>query len=219
VITEAQPIAIAGFRDVTTLPPLERIVQYGRELATAHFTLEFEDGSSLDVDNGDILFSRTQMTKLIAIKRGELVIQGRQADWMGVIVGLFKNASVVEEDPDEKLSSSVEDWLAQYADANASTDRDGAARRRSPFTDPQTKQLHINVDHFARWVKTTLMAQTTTLELRRAIAELGWQRTAVHYNAEGSGRSRRRAMTRYWRESSGAPQEVESPTSIQGELS
>ena len=200
MLTEMRSAVIEAFTEMTTLPPLNHIVQYGREKASARFTLKFDGGLSLHVENSDVLFSRTQMTKLIAVNCHEAVNPGKQERWTMVIVGILKNASLIEEDPDEKLASSVDDWVSQYADANASTDRDGAARRRSPFTDPRTKQLHINLDHFARWVRTTLMAQVSTIELRLALIDLGWERTAVQYDAGSHSAGRKRTKTRYWRE-------------------
>jgi hypothetical protein len=214
-VTDLHPVMLAAFNERTTMPPLTRIIQHGRTVDSARFTLEFEDAPPLTVRNSEVLFSRVQMTKLIAVERHCGVLAIKQPEWMDMIVGLLGHATEIEEDPDEKLASSVEDWIAQYADSNATRDREGAARRRSPFIDPRTHRLHINIDHFARWVKTMLVQQISTVELRLALIDLGWERAVVQYDAgSGSGQSatRKRTKTRYWRE----PHDSSEPEPLNG---
>jgi hypothetical protein len=186
-----------NFCELTGLPEIERLVQRGRDPATARFTMHLTDGNRVTVGTIETLWSQAKLAKVMAVTTGRIVRACKPADWRNAIGALIMHATDVEEAPEEALSDRTLDWLEQYLAGAATADRDGAVDRREPFTD--SGDVWVHVEHFARWLRREYSEQVAVSDLRLALVDLGFTSDRVQYNANGSGATRKRTTARYFR--------------------
>lgn len=187
--------AIEAFAEFTSLPDVTRLTQRGRDPVTARFDLEFADGSIVSLGTCDILFSRTKVSRILAVTIGHMIPRCKPSDWEDAVGALIAHATDVTETLDDQLAQRVDDWLDQYA-RGALTDREGAAVLREPFTD--SGQLHISADAFSRWLKRHYGEQLPPSDLRSALTDLGFTAARVDYTVQGTGKTRKRSTARYY---------------------
>jgi hypothetical protein len=187
--------ALEAFAEYTRLPDLTRLTQRGRDPQTARFDLEFADGTTVPIGTCDNLFSRTKVSRILAVTVGHIVPRCKPSDWEDAIGALIAHATDVTETLDDQLKERCADWLDQYA-RGALTDREGAAVLREPFT--HTGQLHISADAFSRWLKRHYGEQLPPSDLRSALTDLGFKPTRVDYTVQGTGKTRKRSTARYY---------------------
>lgn len=195
-MTDLRDQAIEAFAQFTLLPDLARLKQRGRDPQTARFDLELADGRTIPIGNADQLFSRTRVSRTLAVTIGHTIPRCKPSDWEDAIGALIAHATDVTEDQDDQLAQRVADWLDQYA-RGALTDQAAAAPLRSPFTDPDGN-LYVSADDFSRWLKRHYSEQLSSHDLRGALTDLGFATTKIQYTTEGRGRSRKRSCARYY---------------------
>lgn len=175
---------------------VRRLVQRGRDPETARLTLEMSDGTIVKVGTFEKLLSRAQFDRVVAATVGQLTSPCTPAEWKGAVARLVRYATDVTETPDETLASRVDDWLDQYA-AEARSDRDGAAKRREPFLD---ETLHVHAEHFTRWLKREYSEQIPAIDVRGALADLGYEPVRIQWTTTtGRGKTKTRKQARYMR--------------------
>lgn len=183
------------FADLTGLDEIRGLIQRGREDGTATFHFHFTDGRTVRVGGADTLYSQTKLNRVFAVSLGTPLRPMKPADFRGGVDALIRFATDVHETPDEGLAAQVRNWLDLYIDDAASTDRDGAAAQREPFTDNKT--LYVSADHLARWIRRQYSEQVKTSDVRQALAEIGFAVTKVSYD-RGPRNNRRRTSASYY---------------------
>jgi hypothetical protein len=186
-----------AFCTLTGLPDIDHVAQRGRDPATARFTLHLTDGARVPVGTIETLWSQAKLAKVMAVITGRIVKPCKPTDWRNAIGALIMHATEVHETPEELLDARARDWLAQYLAGAATTDRDGAAGRREPFTD--NGDIWVHADHFARWLRREYSEQVPVADVRLAPTEISFVADRVQYNSSGSGKERRRTTARYYR--------------------
>lgn len=194
-MTELRRQMLDQFAAKTGLPALDRVVQHGTEPTTARYTFEFRDGREVRVGGIDILWSRTNLSKVLAVTIQTVVAPLKPADWTEAVGGLVQHAVDVEERPGETFQDAVEEWLAVYL-GRASNDKDGAASMRVPFI--HENEAHLHAETFAKHIRREYSETIKLPELRQALVDLGFERTTVHY-ATKTGTTTKRSTASYYR--------------------
>lgn len=187
---------LENFAIMTKLPPIRALVQRGRDPQNARFTLVFDDDTKVKIGDADALYSQTKLNRILAVANGTPIRATKPGEYRTAIDALISHATTVQETPDEALSDRIADWLDQYA-RSATTDREGAAPAREPFTDDD--MLYVHAEHLARWIKRDYSEPVAAGELRAALTDLGFEAVRVDYTAAGRGKTRRRTTARYYR--------------------
>lgn len=185
-------IALTVFAASTGFDKLARILQRGRDIQTARFSIQLADGRVVRVGNADTLWSYTKFSQVMAVALSAPLEYVKPSDWREIVNGLIAAATDVEEPTGETYEDTVTDWLRRYAHG-ARSDKDGAAAQGSPFIDDG--ELYISANDFAKYVRRDYSEQVKITELRQALGDLGYERTTVMYSRPGGKRS----STSYYR--------------------
>lgn len=192
---DARATVIQAFAASTGVPPFTRVLQRGREPATARFSLELTDGRIVHLGTVEALFSPTRFANAILVTTGYVLDQIKAADWRASLNAVVAHCVDVVETPDETLAERVADWLEQYS-RGASSDKEGALSQRLPFVD--ASHLHVSAEHFRRWVGREYQETLTAHEIRTALADNGYHTVTISYDATGRGNTRQRTSTSYY---------------------
>lgn len=185
---------LAAFTKLTGLPPIDRIIQRGREADTARFTIIFTDQGEVRVGTIKILWSRAELSKVLLVARGVVPEPCKPSEWTDAIGALFRHVVEVQETPDDSFQETTRDWLSTYA-RRASTDVDGAADAREPFT--KEGDLYVTANGLAKYVRREHLEQVKLVEIRQALTDLGFQTTKVNYST-GRGGYKTRSSAGYY---------------------
>jgi hypothetical protein len=183
---------LAAFATLLGLPPLARLGQRGRDPETARYTLTLADGRDVRIGTIRVLWSQTELARVLAVTVGCVPPVIDRDGWRNAIAALVANAVEVDEAPGERFEDTVREWLLVYAE-HAGGDREGAAPRGLPFCDGGL--LHVAASGLARFVRREFSEQVKLTELRQALADLGAERCNISYTKRDGNRS----STSYYR--------------------
>lgn len=196
---ERRRMAVGSFAVALGLPPIAALQQRGRDPETAKFTLLLEDGRRVRIGTIAVLWSQTQLARVLAVTLGVVPPPIEQADWRKAIAALISNGVDVDEAHGETFEDSVREWASRYG-ARASTDRDGAARLGDPFRDDGA--LHLTASGLAKYVRREFSEQIKLADLRQALRDLGAEQITVRWDRHpgaNTDRARARTSTSYYR--------------------
>lgn len=195
--SEIRQEALDLFAHYTGIEGLIRLVQRGRDPLTARFVFEMSDGARVRVGSIDKLWSQAEIGKSLAVAIGRVPLPVKTSEWRQLVAVLVRHATDIEEAPDQALADRLLDWLDQYITGAATTDRDGAVQRREPFV--EDGDLWVHAGHLARWVRREYSEQVSDVDVRGALADLGFAAARVTFNETGTGKTRKRTTARYRR--------------------
>lgn len=181
-----------AFATLIGVPPLARLAQRGRDPETARYTLALRDGREVRIGTIRVLWSQTELARVLAVTLGCVPPVIERDSWRTAIGALIAHAVDVDEAPGERFEDAVREWLLVYAE-HASGDREGSAPRGMPFCDGGV--LHVAASGLARYIRREFSEQVKLSELRQALADLGAERCNVSWSRRGGGRS----STSYYR--------------------
>lgn len=194
--------ALERFQNIAGLPAIDRLVQRGRDPESAHYTLHMVDGREVRIGTIKILWSQSEMSKVLAVTLGKtLPPDMSNSDWSTVRTGLIRAAIEIDETPGEGFADIVRDWLGAYCES-AGTDRNGAMASKRPFV--ENDDIHVHAISFARDIRRQYSATVKERELITALADLGFVRRTMHYTRGGKDST----ASYYW-----APIDVLDPES------
>lgn len=185
-------IALTVFAASTGFDKLARILQRGRDIQTARFSIQLHDQRVIRIGNADTLWSYTKFSQVMAVALSAPLEYVKPSDWREIVNGLIAAATDVEEPTGESYEDTVTDWLRKYA-RGALRSRDHAAPSGEPFE--EDGHLHISANEFAKHVRRDYSEQVKISELRQALGDLGYERITVMYARPGGKRS----STSYYR--------------------
>lgn len=184
-LDEARAEALAHFSQETGAPPISRITQRGRDPETARFTFELTDGRSIRIGTIKVLWSQTELAKVIAVSCGVVIARVKPSEWQNTLAVLLNDCVDVEETEGESFEDTVTEWVTGYIGAVSSLDVDQntAAGQGSPFREDQA--LHVSAGQLAKYVRREFSEQVKLPELRTALGDLGFKRKTVMYTKGG----------------------------------
>jgi hypothetical protein len=194
-------IATGEFARMLDLDPITRLTQRGRDPQTAVYALEFSDGQVVRIGTIKVLWSQTEVHKVLAVALGKVPYSVEQRVWRKGIRAMVNFGCDIIETPGESFEDTVRDWVATYAQG-ASTDRNGAAGAGMPFI--EEGKLHVQAQNFAKYVRRELLEQVKLSELYQALRDIGFERCNVNYVREGRKMSLHRTTASYYRAPLGA---------------
>lgn len=196
--TDTKSIALGAFADLLHLPPLAGLAQRGRDPETARYTLALQDGRTVRIGTIKILWSQAELARVLAVTLGIVPPSIKADDWRNAIAALIRHVVDVEETPGETFEDAVREWAIAYGH-QATTDRDGAARRGDPFHDDG--DIHLTAGGLARYIRREYSEQVRLADLRQALVDVGFERITIRYdrNPKGTGDERKRSSTSYYR--------------------
>lgn len=188
--------AAQAFSTLLELPAIDRLVQRGRDPQQARYTLHFADGSTVRIGTIQILWSQTELSKVLAVTIGRVPFAVDAKDWRAAIRALINHCTDVEETPGETFEATVAEWVRAYS-SRASSDRDGAAPGGDPFTD--AGKLYVTASSLAKFVRREYGEQVKLYDLRVALRDNGFEQETVHYTKNTAGRGApKRSSTSYY---------------------
>ncbi len=170
--------ALTEFANATGLPPIRRLVQRGRESESATYTFEFEDGRRVRVGTIKVLWSQTELGKVLAVTIGHPLPPFRAGSWDMMRAKLLEKAVEVDETPGESFHDIVRDWLGKHCE-NAGGNRDGAMVARRPYFEGD--EIRVHAVTLARDIRKQFAAAVKERELLGALADLGFERRTINY--------------------------------------
>lgn len=176
---------LAIFAKTIDTPPIAAVHQRGRDAETARFTIELQDGRKIRIGTVKTLRSQTELGSVLAVAIGSGGPMAEQKDWRKIWSLLFRDGITVQETDGENFTATVREWLAGYS-SGATHDREGAAAGGLPFIDDD--HLHVQVDNLTTYLRGKYGEVPRRAELWSALAELGFERVAIHYT-KGDRRS------------------------------
>lgn len=191
-MSDRRAATLEAFATLLGLPPLARLAQRGRDPESARYTLELADGRSVRIGTIRVLWSQTELARVLAVTLGCVPPVLDRESWRNAIGALIAHAVDVDEAPGERFEDAVREWLLVYAE-HATGDREGAAPRGLPFCD-DAGVLHVAANALARYIRREFSEQVKLTELRQALADLGFERCNVSYAKRGG-----RSSTSYYR--------------------
>lgn len=206
-MSRLRELTLEKFAIALQLTPLQRLVQHGREPATATYTIEFADGASVRVGTIKTLWSQAELARVLAVTIGHVPPPLEAGDWRAVIGALINHATDVQDITGESFKDTVSEWLTDYLDTGAlDADKNGAAGQGLPFRD--NGHVHVSASHLAKYIRREHSESTTLPELRQALRDIGFERQTIFYQ-----RAKRRASRSYYVVEAGAVGPAEDDTS------
>jgi hypothetical protein len=183
------------FATITGFTGIRRLVQEGRDRATARYTIELDNGQRVRVGTIDNLWSQAELGKVVLVTLGINLQVVKASDWRPIIGALIVDATDVEEAADERYEETVREWIARYA-SRATNDR-AAAAHGDAFHD--NGDTYLTANELARYVRRNYSETVKLVELRQALKDLGFERVNVSYDKPSSNGHRTRSSTSYYR--------------------
>lgn len=177
---------LSDFALAGSLPAIESVIQHGEDPATVRYTFHFSGGREVRVPSAAVLFSQAQLNQLFAVVLRRTMTPCKASEWRERVGVLIEHGVEVVEQPGEKFTDTVAEWISTYAD-RASTDPAGAAALRAPFH--ENGALHVAATELAKYVRREYSEQVKLPELREALCDLGYERVAIHYRPKSGTRS------------------------------
>ncbi len=177
--------ALAEFANATGLPAIRHIVQRGRESESAVYTFEFEGGRKVRVGTIKVLWSLSELSKVMAVTMGCPLPSFAPASWYTLRTKLLEHAIEIDETPGEAFCDIVRDWLGKYCE-NATGERNGAMAAKRPYVEDD--EIRIHAVSFARDIRRQFSASVKEKELLGALGDLGFERRTIMYE-RGSARA------------------------------
>ncbi len=184
---------VAAFAQVLVLPPLDRLVQDGRDPTTASFVFEFHDGREVKFGSSKDLASRTEFARAMAIALDTVPRMPKPSEWELHVLSLLAHGTTVVEVEGETFEDTVREWVLSYA-GRATRDRAGAAVIDEPFV--ENGDLHIHAQALAGFVRSRLAERVEVGPLRKALRAIGFERKVINY-VDGSTSSGRNTSSYY----------------------
>lgn len=191
---ERRVVAARLFSELLGIPLIERLIQRGRDPEVARYTLLFADGATVRIGTIKVLWSQSELAKVLAVTIGCVPTPVGRNDWLKAISGLIRCCTDVEETPDETFEATALEWVRAYS-ARASSDREGAAPNGEPFHDDG--KLHITAGNLARYVRREYNEPVKLHDLRQALRDNGFEQVTVHWE-RNVGRGKKRSSTSYY---------------------
>ena len=176
---------------------VEGWLQYGREPATATYSLRLAGGRVVPVGSVCDVLGWRAVRAALYVATGHVLRKFTDPQWSGVCRIL---ASVVElvTDVEHSEMDTFRDWLDRYLSAQALNDdeltpeqRDNLIVQSHPFA--EGGEVFVNVGHLRAFVKAVIGQQTSDRDLARYLRQLGYDSQRFHVRHGGH-----QSKPRYW---------------------
>lgn len=181
--------ALKIFCASTKLPELAHVKQRGRD-ADAVYTFEFADGRVVRIGTIKVLWSQSELGKVLSVAIGKPLPSFEAASWYTLRTKLLTYGVEVDETPGESFCDIVRDWLGKYCE-NATGERNASMIAKRPYFEGD--EVRIHAVSFARDIRRQFSASVKEKELLGALADLGFERRTIMYD-----RGSKRASASYY---------------------